>query len=196
MTGRDGSQQPKMVAIDIWRLQDGKVGRSEGSRCCLRGLLGMHRCASLLLGQRKAVRLLRADQQHQKLCAAQHGLRQNDSHPARLRPSLVPALPMLPLPCLPPAQVVAAEQCWQLMRGPAGDDIEITAEEGRTAELVRTALSALQASAKGGCTCVTAGRSNAPCLPPCLGRQRAAHVGRVDGQASSAIQPLLRLVRR
>ncbi|KAI7842561.1 hypothetical protein COHA_003798 [Chlorella ohadii] len=55
VTGRDGSQQPKMVAIDIWRLQDGKV--------------------------------------------------------------------------------VAAEQCWQLIRGPAGDDIEITAEEGRTAEL-------------------------------------------------------------
>ena len=46
-------------------------------------------------------------------------------------------------------QVVAAQQCWQLMRGPAGDDIEITAEEGRTAELVRTALSALQVGADG-----------------------------------------------
>jgi len=27
VTGRDGSQQPKMVAIDVWRLQDSKVGR-------------------------------------------------------------------------------------------------------------------------------------------------------------------------
>lgn len=66
-------------------------------------------------------------------------------------PRLLPHTHLHSFPSCPrsPVQVVAAQQCWQLMRGPAGDDIEITAEEGRTAELVRTALSALQVGANG-----------------------------------------------
>lgn len=29
VTGRDGSQQPKMIVVDVWRLQGGQVGWHE-----------------------------------------------------------------------------------------------------------------------------------------------------------------------
>ena len=125
VTGRDGSQQPKMIVVDVWRLQGGQVGRharTAVSQAVRRSWLAACMSAFSMVQVKGAARNV--------CCRAGHSI-------AEWTRAL----------CVRPcshAQVVSANQCWQLMRGPAGDDIEITPEEGRTAELVRTALAALQ----------------------------------------------------